>query len=311
MNKDQKNRPDIFVVEDDQAILLGIEQLLLSENFSILSSSDGLDAIDKILSYQPGVVLLDVNLPSLNGLDVCRKLRENGFKKTIIMLTSRSEQIDKVLGLELGADDYITKPFDSRELIARIRAHLRKYDREISAKVQAPLTTDYKRKLLSLMFTDIKDYSKKMHADEKAAMALLQLHNKILSDTISAFNGNVVEVIGDAFLASFESAVDAVLCAVEIQKKIRVYNKSAPLPRQMQIRIGLHLGDVLILANEIKRDAVNIAARIQQTAKPASILISEEVYNSVKNKIDVSIISAGSHKLKNIGRTVNLYRIKM
>lgn len=121
--------PTILIVEDDPAIAEGLRAFLESENFLVEHCDDGGAAVDRALELLPDVLLLDLSLPRRNGLDICRDLRGRGFIKPILMLTSRSEQIDKVLGLESGADDYITKPFDLRELLARVRAHTRSFQR--------------------------------------------------------------------------------------------------------------------------------------------------------------------------------------
>lgn len=118
--------PKILIVEDEPAMRMGLTDNLEFEGYQIDSASDGETGLNKILSTAYDLVLLDVMLPKLSGLDVCRKARESGSKTPIILLTAKGEEIDKVLGLELGADDYITKPFSLRELIARIKAILRR-----------------------------------------------------------------------------------------------------------------------------------------------------------------------------------------
>lgn len=118
--------PKILIVEDEPAMRMGLTDNLEFEGFQIDSASDGETGLNKILSTAYDLVLLDVMLPKMSGLDVCRKARESGSKTPIILLTAKGEEIDKVLGLELGADDYITKPFSLRELIARIKAILRR-----------------------------------------------------------------------------------------------------------------------------------------------------------------------------------------
>ena len=100
------------------------------EGFTFVSASDGEEGLQKVISETPDLVLLDVMLPKIDGLTVCRKIRQEGINIPVIMLSARSEEIDKILGLEIGADDYITKPFSTRELIARIKANLRKSEQD-------------------------------------------------------------------------------------------------------------------------------------------------------------------------------------
>ena len=115
----------ILVVDDEKPISDIIKFNLLKEGYEIETAYDGEEALKKVYQFQPDLVLLDVMLPKLDGFQVCRKIRES-FNMPIIMLTAKEEEVDKVLGFELGADDYITKPFGMRELIARVKANIRR-----------------------------------------------------------------------------------------------------------------------------------------------------------------------------------------
>lgn len=119
----------ILVVDDEQRIIDLARMYIEQAGYQVASSTDGQDALDKILKQAPALVVLDIMLPSLDGLEVCRRVRARS-EVPIIMLTARSEDIDKIVGLELGADDYLTKPFNPRELVARIKAILRRSDRK-------------------------------------------------------------------------------------------------------------------------------------------------------------------------------------
>lgn len=309
-----KTKNQILIVEDDPAIQKGLQEMLELENFDVLISSDGKEGFDIAMKYTPVLILLDINLPSLSGLEVCRKLRENNYMNPVIILTSRGEQIDKILGLELGANDYITKPFDSRELLARIHAQLRSMERvNFKTMIDRPVDPEEKpvRKLLAVMFTDIKDYSKKMGDDENLAIKLLDVHNKLIEESVKCHDGKVIEIIGDAFLVTFESALRSVECAYDVQKKMKEYNKTAAPEEQIEVRIGIHLGDVFEYSNNVKGDAVNIAARIQQNGIPGSVTISEGVFNAIKNKVDLKFSLTGEHNFKNIKEPVTLYVIEM
>jgi len=116
----------ILVVEDDPHILLGLEEVLKSEGFEVASSNRGDQALDAFSKHRPALVVLDVMLPGLSGFDVCKQLRAKKITTPILMLTAKGQEIDKVVGLDLGADDYVTKPFGVRELLARIHALLRR-----------------------------------------------------------------------------------------------------------------------------------------------------------------------------------------
>ncbi|HZL78249.1 MAG TPA: response regulator transcription factor [Candidatus Limnocylindrales bacterium] len=116
----------ILIVEDDPHILMGLEEVLKSEDYDVASCNRGDQALDAVARHQPALIVLDVMLPGLSGYDICKQLRAKKFAAPILMLTAKGQEIDKVIGLDLGADDYVTKPFGVRELLARIQALLRR-----------------------------------------------------------------------------------------------------------------------------------------------------------------------------------------
>jgi len=116
----------ILIVEDDPHILLGLEEVLKSDGFEVAACHRGDQAVEAISKYRPGLIVLDVMLPGKSGYDICRELRGKKIATPILMLTAKGQEIDKVVGLDLGADDYVTKPFGVRELLARIHALLRR-----------------------------------------------------------------------------------------------------------------------------------------------------------------------------------------
>jgi len=116
----------VLIVEDDPAILRGLKDNCLAESYEVLTAADGETGYRLIREQKPEVVILDLMLPRLSGYEVCRRLREGGNQVPILMLTARGEEGDRVLGLDLGADDYVTKPFSVRELLARVRALVRR-----------------------------------------------------------------------------------------------------------------------------------------------------------------------------------------
>jgi serine/threonine protein kinase len=120
-----RETPTVLVIEDDSGLRSALEMSLSAEGYPVLTAGDGREGIRLVAEKAPDVVLLDVMMPGLNGFDVCRELRRAGFAGPILMVTGRTEEIDRVVGLEMGADDYLVKPFGQRELVARIRAQLR------------------------------------------------------------------------------------------------------------------------------------------------------------------------------------------
>lgn len=116
----------ILIVEDEPNMRLGLKDNLEFEGYSVDLAEDGAEGLDKILKKSYDLIIMDVMMPKMSGLDACKKAREAGIEAPILLLTAKSEEVDKVVGLELGADDYVTKPFSLRELLARIKAILRR-----------------------------------------------------------------------------------------------------------------------------------------------------------------------------------------
>jgi len=116
----------ILIVEDDPHILVGLEEILKGEGYEVAACKRGDKALEAAAKHQPALIVLDVMLPGLSGYDVCKQLRAKKVSAAILMLTAKGQELDKVIGLDLGADDYVTKPFGVRELVARINALLRR-----------------------------------------------------------------------------------------------------------------------------------------------------------------------------------------
>lgn len=142
----------ILVVEDDPAILKGLEASLKEEHYEVLTATDGEKCHQILKREKVDLIILDIMLPKKHGFDVCRDIRKEGIDTPIIFLTSKKEEMDKVLGLELGADDYVTKPFSIRELLARVKALLRRkgeMKREIDEYNFGTVHIDFKKQIAS------------------------------------------------------------------------------------------------------------------------------------------------------------------
>lgn len=166
------------------------------------------------------------------------------------------------------------------------------------------------RRLSAIMFTDIVGYSAITQRDESLALTLLAEHNKILRDVIAGHGGTVIKTVGDAFLAEFPNALDAVRAAMAAQTALRERNSARP-GETIRIRVGVHLGDVVYREGDVFGDGVNIASRIQSITEPEGICISEDVARQVGNKISAPLISRGTPKLKNIEQPIAVYALQM
>jgi DNA-binding response OmpR family regulator len=131
------SKPTILIVEDDPHILLGLQEVLSSDGFEVATCQRGDQALDAVAKHRPALMVLDVMLPGVSGYDICKQLRARKNATPVLMLTAKGQEIDKVVGLDLGADDYVTKPFGVRELLARIHALLRRTTAD-TAKPAAP-----------------------------------------------------------------------------------------------------------------------------------------------------------------------------
>ena len=167
----------------------------------------------------------------------------------------------------------------------------------------------FKRKLTAILSADVVGYSRLMGDNEEATIRALTNYREAMANLIQQHRGRVVDAIGDNLLAEFSSAVDAVNCAVEIQRELAERNAELPDGRKMNFRIGVNVGDVVQEEDRIYGDGVNIAARVEGLAEACGICISGRVYDHVENKLDLRYEFLGEQKVKNITRPVRVYRV--
>jgi class 3 adenylate cyclase len=165
---------------------------------------------------------------------------------------------------------------------------------------------DYR--LAAIMFTDIYSFSKMMEKDEAGTLALLHTHNEIIESVVQSHGGEVIKTIGDAYLVDYKNTVDALKSALEIQRQLYSYNV-AHENLQLLVRIGIHLGDIYFFERDAFGDGINIASRLQSTAHPGCICVSEDVYHQVLNKVDFDAVNLGRVNLKNISKEIRAYEI--
>jgi adenylate cyclase len=169
----------------------------------------------------------------------------------------------------------------------------------------------FKRKLTAILSADVAGYSRLMDDNEEATIRTLADYREAMSDLISQHRGRVVDTTGDNLLADFASAVDAVNCAVEIQRELAERNTELSYGRKMEFRIGVNVGDVVEEDQRIYGDGVNIAARVEGIAEPSGICISGRVYDQVENKLNLEYEYLGEQKVKNITKPIRVYRVIM
>jgi formylglycine-generating enzyme required for sulfatase activity/class 3 adenylate cyclase len=167
----------------------------------------------------------------------------------------------------------------------------------------------FKRKLIAILSADVVGYSRLMDDNEEATIKTLHSYRALMTTLIQQYRGRVVDTTGDNLLAEFTSAVDAINCAVEIQREITERNAKLSTGRRMEFRIGANVGDVVEAEGRLYGDGVNIAARIEGLAEAGGICISGRVYDQVENKLDLGYAFLGEQKVKNITRPVRVYRV--
>jgi class 3 adenylate cyclase/TolB-like protein/Flp pilus assembly protein TadD len=165
------------------------------------------------------------------------------------------------------------------------------------------------RRLAAIMFTDMVGYSALTQKNEALAIELIEEHRRLLRPIFPKHGGKEVETVGDAFFVEFKSALEAVNCAIEIQRMLFERNSKQDPDRRIVLRIGLHVGDVIQVDQHVHGDGVNIAARLEPLSKPGGICLSEDVARQIQNKIDYPVKKIGAEKLKNIQSPINIYRL--
>ena len=169
----------------------------------------------------------------------------------------------------------------------------------------------FKRKLTAILSADVKGYSRLMGEDEKRTVRTLNAYKEVMTGLVQHHRGRVVDAPGDNVLAEFGSVVDAVECAVEIQKELKTRNADLPENRKMEFRIGVNLGDVIEDGEQILGDGVNIAARLENLSDAGGICISGIAYDQVENKLSLGYKYLGEQAVKNIAKPVRVYRVLM
>ena len=166
------------------------------------------------------------------------------------------------------------------------------------------------RRLAAILAADVVGYTRLMGADEAGTLARLKaLRGEVIDPEIAEHNGRLVKLMGDGALVEFASVVDAVACAVAIQREMAARDEDMPEDRRITFRIGINLGDVIVEGDDIYGDGVNIAARLEGLAEPGGICVSRTVFNHVKGKVDFGFEDLGAQRVKNVAEPVQVYRV--
>src|SRR5258708_22050528 len=167
------------------------------------------------------------------------------------------------------------------------------------------------RKLAAICAADVAGYSRLMGADEEGTLAQLKAHRRALIDhKIKEHHGRIVKTTGDGMLVEFASVVDAVRCAVEIQRGMAERNAGVPQDKRIEFRVGINLGDIIVEDKDIFGDGVNVAARLEALAEPGGICVSRAARDQVRDKLGFTFEDMGEQAVKNITRPIHVYRVR-
>jgi adenylate cyclase len=182
--------------------------------------------------------------------------------------------------------------------------------RSLADRISGAVNTEAShRQLAAIMFTDMVGYSALAQRDDELALELLEEHRRLLREIFPRFHGTEIKTIGDGFLVEFHSALDAAECAIEIQRALSKRNADVAVERRIEIKIGVHIGDVVHRNGDVYGDGVNIASRIEPLAGPGGICVSMDVERQIRNKLDARFEKLATTELKNISMPMDLFRI--
>jgi adenylate cyclase len=173
------------------------------------------------------------------------------------------------------------------------------------------MTTKVKRRLTSILCADVKSYSRLMESDETRTIGTLRQYRAAMDALVERHDGRTINTWGDAVIAEFASVVEAVQCAIEVQRELAGRNRELPEAEQMWFRIGINLGDVMVENDDLYGEGVNIAARLQELAEPGGILVSGPVYEQVHRKVTIGFDFIGHQQVKNVSSPVMSYRVTL
>src|SRR5215204_1451250 len=166
------------------------------------------------------------------------------------------------------------------------------------------------RKLAAIFAADVAGYSRLMSQDEVGTLRTLATHREIMDRLIAQHRGRIANTAGDSVLAEFPSVVDAVQCAVEVQKQLAEANDGVPENRRMSFRIGVHVGDVVVRGSDLLGDGVNVAARLQGLAEPGGVCISGDAHRQVRKALPIPFTDLGSQQVKNIDEPIQVLMMR-
>jgi class 3 adenylate cyclase len=289
----------IFVVDDEASAREMVSDYLQLHGFKVTVFDGGASLRAGVNTATPDLIVLDLSMPEEDGLSIIRFLKQIS-SIPIIMLTATANTIDKVVGLELGADDYVAKPCELRELVARIRAVLRRQKWSHSRQSE--------RRLAAIVSIDIFGFSRLVQLDESGTLAAVDaVFGEFISPSVVQRNGTIFKMLGDGALVEFPSVLDAVEWAVGFQRAMLRATRTVLEVGQLKFRLGVAVGDIIVGHSDRFGESIALAVRIQEISTPGSVFLSDYTHQFVRGKTSIAFRDGGSHSLKNIAEPMRVW----
>jgi len=333
----------VLAVDDEPGVANAVARILERENFEVTPVASAEAALESVAQRDFAMILSDNLMPGMKGLELLPLVMRLRPRCRRILITGYTELNDAIEAFNRGIlHRYMAKPWQRGALIDMVNEEWSAYFRELEAsrelnareqslterthlvedalallkraglgaapvQQQAPL----ERKLAVVLHGDVVGFSRLMGADHEGTMRSLTQCRELVQTRVHQFRGRLVNAVGDALLAEFPSAVDAVQCAMEVQGDIGNSTQEGPGDRRMSLRLGINIGDVLVKDRELYGEGVNVAARLQALAAPGGVCISESVQRYVKGRLPYTFEYLGEQALKNISDPVGAYAVHL
>lgn len=295
MNQTQQ----IYVVDDEASARELVGDYLTMHGFTVTLCEGGARLRKELSRKIPDLIVLDLNMPEEDGLSIIRYLKDH-CPVPVIMLTASASPIDRVVGLELGADDYMAKPCELRELLARTRSLLRRL------KFSPARHTD--RRLAAIVSFDFVGFSRFIQDNETETLAALDaIFGEVITPSLLRHHGILFKMLGDGALIEFASVVDAVDWSMWLQTQMRDLGHSYLSSGRIVFRLGIAVGDVVLNQNDRAGEGVTLAVRVQEVAEPGAIAMTDQAYFLVRGKTAATFVDGGERRLKNIAAPMHVY----
>lgn len=298
-NTEVRGGRHVAVVDDEAATRAMVGDYLALQGFEV-SMLDGGAALRGLMAERlPDLVLLDLNMPDEDGLSLVRFVKGTSAVP-VILLTATASPVDRVVGLEMGADDYLTKPCELRELLARVRAVLR--------RSQWAAARPAERRLSAVVSLDQVGFSRALQVDEAATLAAIdRVFAELIGPTLPRRGGSLFKMMGDGALIEFASVVDAVEWAVAFQAAVAATPRMARSASAPRFRLGIAVGDIVMSGADRLGETIALAVRAQERARPGAVVLTDIARRLAGSRVEHVFADLGPVALKNFAEPMRLW----